>query len=331
MGLRRVAGRRSAPAAGQPTSGRDQVAPGGKAGSTRAAAQVRLVDLGNRIVRTATVDLEVGRDRLNDTINRATDVVTSAKGIYVGSSTSVPDGEPATGQVTIRVPVDAFEAVLRELKALGTYRGEQSSTEDVTTSTWTSAASWPPGGPRSGAWATAVNSLGVMAAAVLVGVGGTASAGRSVAPTTAARPRRSASPADPQAERMAGGVEVDADALLGLEAGEDRSGGDGAGAGGLQVVHLDVKVHLHPLVAGAGRPGRSDVGRLGLEGQPRPATGRAEGHPVGLVSAERPPQQLLVEAGQGARVGRVEHGGGQAHRRSLGHIASRIEPIPTSV
>jgi hypothetical protein len=132
MGLRRVAGRRSAPAAGQPTSGRDQVAPGGKAGSTRAAAQVRLVDLGNRIVRTATVDLEVGRDRLNDTINRATDVVTSAKGIYVGSSTSVPDGEPATGQVTIRVPVDAFEAVLRELKALGTYRGEQSSTEDVT-------------------------------------------------------------------------------------------------------------------------------------------------------------------------------------------------------
>jgi hypothetical protein len=66
------------------------VAPGGKAGSTGAAAQVRLVDLGNRIVRTATVDLEVGRDRLNDTINRATDVVTRAKGIYVGSSTWVP-------------------------------------------------------------------------------------------------------------------------------------------------------------------------------------------------------------------------------------------------
>ena len=66
------------------------MAPDGKAGSTGAAAQVRLVDLGNQIVRTATVDLEVGRDRLNDTINRATDVVTRAKGIYVGSSTSVP-------------------------------------------------------------------------------------------------------------------------------------------------------------------------------------------------------------------------------------------------
>jgi hypothetical protein len=122
----------AAPAADRSASEGAQAAAPGKAGSAEAAAQVRLVDLGNRIVRTATVDLEVGRDRLNDTINRATDVVTSAKGIYVGSSTSVPDGEPATGQVTIRVPVDAFEAVLRELKALGTYRGEQSSTEDVT-------------------------------------------------------------------------------------------------------------------------------------------------------------------------------------------------------
>jgi hypothetical protein len=120
------------PAADRPASGRDQAAPPGKAGSTGAAAQLRLVDLGDRIVRTATVDLEVGKDRLNDTINRATDVVTRAKGIYVGSSTSVPAGEPASGQVTFRIPVDAFEAVLRELKALGTYRGERSSTEDVT-------------------------------------------------------------------------------------------------------------------------------------------------------------------------------------------------------
>jgi hypothetical protein len=228
----------SAPAAGPAASGRDRAATGAKAGSTEAAPQVRLVDLGNRIVRTATVDLEVGTDRLNDTINRATDVVTRAKGIYVGSSTSVPDGEPATGQVTFRVPVDAFEPVLRELKALGTYRGEQSSTEDVTNqyvdlngqlAAWRAqervylrlldrarsiadviavqnqlqqvqsnierlqgqvdhledqssfstivlqlsepgAAAARPVGRLGRAWATAVNGLGVMAAALLVGV-----------------------------------------------------------------------------------------------------------------------------------------------------------------
>jgi len=127
-----------APAADQAATEQDrsaQTAPAdhaGKAGSADAASQVRLVDLGNRIVRTANVDLEVGKGRLNATINQATDVVRRARGIYVGSSTSVPSGEPASGQVTFRVPVDAFEPVLRELKGLGTYRGEKSSTDDVT-------------------------------------------------------------------------------------------------------------------------------------------------------------------------------------------------------
>jgi Domain of unknown function (DUF4349) len=127
-----------APAADQAMTEQDRSAqaapadPAGKAGSADAASQVRLVDLSNRIVRTANVDLEVGKGRLNATVNQATDVVRRAKGIYVGSSTSVPSGEPASGQVTFRVPVDAFEPVLRELKGLGTYRGEKSSTDDVT-------------------------------------------------------------------------------------------------------------------------------------------------------------------------------------------------------
>jgi Domain of unknown function (DUF4349) len=228
-----------APAADQAVGEQDQAAPAGKAGSTEAAAQVRLVDLGNRIVRTATVDLEVGKGRLDDTINRASDIVVRAKGIYVGSSTSVPAGEPASGQVSFRVPVDAFEPVLRELKALGIYRGEKSSTEDVTNqyidlngqlAAWRAqervylrllgraksvadviavqnqlqqvqsnierlqgqlnhledqssfstivlqltepGAAGPvePAGRLARAWATAVNGLGVMAAAVLVGV-----------------------------------------------------------------------------------------------------------------------------------------------------------------
>ncbi|HET6751518.1 MAG TPA: DUF4349 domain-containing protein [Actinomycetes bacterium] len=107
-------------------------APAAKGASAGAAAEVRLVDLGNRIVRTATVDLEVAKGTLDETIDRATGVVTRAKGIYVGSSASVPGEGTARGEVTFRVPVDGFEAVLRELKGLGTYRGERSSTKDVT-------------------------------------------------------------------------------------------------------------------------------------------------------------------------------------------------------
>jgi hypothetical protein len=119
----------AAPAAGATEAGK---AGGAGGGSTEAAAQVRLVDLGNRVVRTASVDLEVDEGDLNKTINDATDIVLKANGLYVGSSTSVPEGEPASGQVTFRVPVDAFEPVLRQLKELGAYRGERSSTEDVT-------------------------------------------------------------------------------------------------------------------------------------------------------------------------------------------------------
>src|SRR5829696_6513422 len=111
----------------------DAAAPAGKGGAGQGAAEIRLVDLGNRIVRTANVDLEVGQGELNKVVNQATDVVVRAKGIYVGSSTAVPAGQPASGQVTFRVPVDAFEPVLRQLKGLGTYRGEESSTDDVTT------------------------------------------------------------------------------------------------------------------------------------------------------------------------------------------------------
>jgi hypothetical protein len=228
----------AAPASDQAAGAQGQAAAPAKAGSTEATAQVRLVDLGNRIVRAATVDLEVDEGQLNQTINKATAAVVKARGIYVGSSTSVPSGEPASGQVTFRVPVDAFESVLRELKGLGTYRGEQSSTEDVTNqyvdlngqlAAWRAqervylrlldrarsvadviavqnqlqqvqsnierlqgqlnqledrssfstitlqlsepgAAAGQPQGRLARAWATAVNGLGVMAAAVLVAV-----------------------------------------------------------------------------------------------------------------------------------------------------------------
>ena len=125
-------GSEAQPAAAGDRAAATGAAPSGKT-SAAAAAEVRLVDLGNRIVRTATVDLEVGTGTLDETIDRATAVVTRAEGTYVGSSTSVPGEGPASGEVTFRVPVDAFETILRQLKGLGTYRGEKSSTEDVTT------------------------------------------------------------------------------------------------------------------------------------------------------------------------------------------------------
>src|SRR6266536_800686 len=119
-------------AASTPASPSFKPAPSTGNGAAAKAGSIQLVDLGNRIVRKATVDLEVGTGKLNETVSRATDVVSRHRGIYVSASTSVPDKGAARGQVTFRVPVDAFEATLDELKGLGAYRGEQSSTEDVT-------------------------------------------------------------------------------------------------------------------------------------------------------------------------------------------------------
>ncbi|HEV8651104.1 MAG TPA: DUF4349 domain-containing protein [Actinomycetes bacterium] len=135
-----AAGGGSADAASSPAGGsREAAAPAppgeptkNAPGGAGAAGAVRLADLGNRIVRTATVELEVAKGDLGDAISRATDIVAARKGIYVGSTTSVPSDGRSRGEVTFRVPVPAFEGTLRELKGLGTYRGEKSSTEDVT-------------------------------------------------------------------------------------------------------------------------------------------------------------------------------------------------------
>jgi Domain of unknown function (DUF4349) len=112
---------------------RTEAAPAADAGKAAGGAgAIRLVDLGNRIVRTATVNLEVRKGGIGEAISRATEVAARHKGIYVAATTSLPSDGEARGQVTFRVPVEAFEAVLRDLKALGSYRGETSSTEDVT-------------------------------------------------------------------------------------------------------------------------------------------------------------------------------------------------------
>jgi Domain of unknown function (DUF4349) len=136
------AGGGEAPSVGAPEPARDAggtaqaQAPGGggAAATTGSAGTIRLADPGARIVRTANVRLEVGEGALASTIDRATAVVTKLDGTYVASNTTVADdgdGGAATGQVTFRVPVAAYEQALRELKGLGRYLGEDSSSKDV--------------------------------------------------------------------------------------------------------------------------------------------------------------------------------------------------------
>jgi len=136
------AGGGEAPAVGSPEPARDAGAStpsqaagqgGGAAGTTGSAGAIRLVDPGARIVRTANIRLEVGEGKLPSTIDQATTAMTRFDGTYVASNVTVPDDADGitTGQVTFRVPVANYEQALRELKGLGRYLGEDSSSKDV--------------------------------------------------------------------------------------------------------------------------------------------------------------------------------------------------------
>lgn len=70
---------------------------------------------------------------------------------------------------------------------------------------------------------------------------------------------------DPEAERVPGRVEVDPHVLLRLELGQHSPRRDGVRTTDLEIVHLDVQVHHHLLIAGTSRPDRPDLRFLGLE------------------------------------------------------------------
>src|SRR6266542_465915 len=121
MGLAGCSGGRGDSGGGAGSASRSEAGPtaapapsanGDTAQASKAAGSVHLVDLGNRIVRTATVNLEVRKGGIGDAISQATEVAARSKGIYVAASTSLPSDGVARGQ--------------------GTFRGEKSSTEDVT-------------------------------------------------------------------------------------------------------------------------------------------------------------------------------------------------------
>jgi Domain of unknown function (DUF4349) len=116
---------RQAPAQRQPAQGQAQA-------TDQGSSAVQLVDLNNRVIRNASVQLEIGKGKLDQTIRQATQVVARHQGIFAGSKTSAPDGGSAEGVVTFRVPNPQFEQTVNELKALGTYRGESSGSTDVT-------------------------------------------------------------------------------------------------------------------------------------------------------------------------------------------------------
>jgi hypothetical protein len=86
---------------------------------------------GPKIVKTATLSVEVGRHAFDRAFRQAT-AVASAQGGYVASSTSESHkGRLSVGTIQMRVPADRFDAARQALLDLGKVSDEQIGGQDV--------------------------------------------------------------------------------------------------------------------------------------------------------------------------------------------------------
>ncbi len=122
---------------GSPEGGGDGVvadvetATGGFAADGSAVAELPgLPELGQAVVKTAEISVEVRRDTFAERFDQAS-LVASRYGGYVESS-SVAGARASSGTLVIRVPSETFDQAMSDLRALGTVTGESVTGQVVT-------------------------------------------------------------------------------------------------------------------------------------------------------------------------------------------------------
>ena len=95
---------------------------------TSGGTAARLPRVGPSVIKTATVDIGVPDDDVDDAINEAISVAGRYGGFVLSSQLGRRD---SGGTLTMRVPAVRFEAALTDLEGLGKVRRESISGEDV--------------------------------------------------------------------------------------------------------------------------------------------------------------------------------------------------------
>jgi hypothetical protein len=85
-----------------------------------------------KVVKTGEMDLQVDKGKVGFTVNRLTNLATFERGYIAQSHTD--DGTDPSGSVTLRVPVQAFESTITQVRSLASVKvtSQQTSGEDVT-------------------------------------------------------------------------------------------------------------------------------------------------------------------------------------------------------
>lgn len=129
----------AAGASPQPSSSAAATPPG--AGAAAGALPDVVPQMPTRVVKTGTIALQVPIGHAGDTLNRISDEAATLQGFVSTSSIQNPGGAgpgmpapPASGAVTVRVPVGSFEAMVSFVRTLGTPTSVTTSGQDVTNS-----------------------------------------------------------------------------------------------------------------------------------------------------------------------------------------------------
>lgn len=92
-------------------------------------ASAALPSIGPAVVKTAQLELRVGKDRMGDAVADAVAVAGRYDGFVL--STTVDDDGRARGTVVLRIPAEHFETALSALEGLGDVEAKTVSGEDV--------------------------------------------------------------------------------------------------------------------------------------------------------------------------------------------------------
>lgn len=94
---------------------------------------------GARIIKTGTVVLVAPNGKVSAVLGEVTRVVATARG-YLASSSSEEAGSSPTGTMTLRVPAPSYEAVVRQVRAIGAQVVSVSSSGNDVTATYADVA-----------------------------------------------------------------------------------------------------------------------------------------------------------------------------------------------
>ncbi len=121
--------------AGAPTSVAGSAAAGGGAahgaapGGAPGSSGIQVQPL---VIKTGSVTLQVPDGQVGATANHLTSLAAGLGGYVASTATATPAGQPATADVTLRVPAARFEELLNEVRDLGTPTDVTTSGQDVT-------------------------------------------------------------------------------------------------------------------------------------------------------------------------------------------------------